>query len=237
VAGITGFSHPAMAKSVDHQKIHEKARKIYNNTNSAKKREKFLRKQDIRMDKVEQTYSVTTNQDGVGTDKVERDELSIYFSMTEYDDDAWDVFIQWNLADAIPWEGEGPRDQVGIAWDDEDYYFLSDEVWYSDNYVNVEDFSTTGGSGGIDFGFQDKYGDGNNNYYGEFVARFNKDNVSGPRQLEAKYIHTYAGYIDSLTVGFPDIVSISFKKEGGSWDTVQQEDGDLLLISPDNTSA
>jgi len=156
--------------------------------------------------------------------------------MSEYDGD-WDVFLQWNLKDAYSWEGDDPKDQAGVAWDDSHYYFNSDEVWHSDDYVNVAAFSTTGDSNGIDFGFEDAYGDGDGNYYGEFIAREQDDYVSDPRQLEAKYIHTYNGYIDSISVGFPEIVSITFDEEGDYWDTVQQEDGDLLLISPSNTSA
>jgi hypothetical protein len=158
--------------------------------------------------------------------------------MTEYATDAWDVFLQWNWKnqDADDW-GEAPKDQVGIAYEENHYYFNSDEEWHSNDYTDIATFSTTGETGGITWEFQDPYGDDGDNYYGEIIARYNQDDVSEERQIEADYTHTWDGVIDSIELGFPQIITVSWDQEGGAYECRDQYDGDPLVISPSNTTA
>jgi hypothetical protein len=236
------FASTGIARGLTRAGIHARARRIYEQTNSAKMRERYLRKHNVPISTVEESYIVSKsrNDEEVSTSYLDEADLRIYFSMTEYNNDgtAWDVFLQWNWKnqDSDDW-GEDPWDQAGIVYEDSHYYYNNDEVWYSDYHTDIASVSTTGEAAGIDFEFHDAYGDDGNNYYGEIVARYNKSNVSEERQIQAEYTHTYDGVIDSIQLGFPDLISVTFKNGGASWYTQNQHDGDPLVISPSDTTA
>lgn len=241
VAAAAATTIPVVgATEPDAYEIHEQAREIVERTGSAEKRERFLRKHNIPVTSTKNDYTMLTpqNNDGISTQYLDKNDLRIYLTMSKIGAEKWDTFIQWEWEkqDAGDW-GEGPWDQIGLAWDDSHYFFDNDEV-FSANKTDYRSSQIAGGTGGIVWSFNDPDGDGGDAYYGEVYTRYGANNVAGPRQIKGEYVHTYQGGIDMLQVGFPSGVTVIWNDSGESWSTSQQQtDGDPLIVSPRDTVA
>lgn len=228
------------ATEPDAHEVHEEARQIVERTGSAEKRERYLRKHGIPVSSIKNHYTVLTpqNSDGISTQRLDKNDLRIYMTLSKIGYEKWDAFIQWHWGkqDWNDW-GEGPWDQVGLVWDDSHYFFDNDEV-FSANKTDYRSAQIAGDTGGVCWSFNDPDGDGGEAYYGEVYLQYGANNVAGPRQVKGEYVHTYQGGIDAIELSYPAAITIVWNGNGESWRTSQQPtDGDPLIVSPRDTVA
>lgn len=243
VASLSVLGGVSSAKSQDKSdKIYQQALKVREKTGSVARYRQFLKNHGFGVATDDSAY-IVGNSD-VSTNYLDKADLEIYFTLssgncTSYDDNYY-ADINWKWSKDWDDQGETPRDQIGIRWDDTHLLLPNEggDEYYSDNYEynyctngglcysgQASQYSHSGGEG-IVFGYMDRgsAADGNH-HYGGCKLRKISDQDNQNIQLRGDYEHNWSSTVDSIGISYGGL-TVTYADSGDhSWQVDRKQDG------------
>ncbi len=194
-------------------------------------RENYLNDHGIVGEESAYTYTIERDDEGVGQQNYDKDELDIVCRLWhDCPDGLYYAEVVWEYAwDGIE-EGKKPHDRVGIGyerqWWDYSSYDVSETTETS--YL-VEPEPDEFGDGAV-FKMNDYEANKNRQYWCGLYLDPVGDYSSDERRVQAGYAHTWGQtVIENVSVGFPAGISITASNEDKYWETKTEIGGSYLL--------
>ncbi|MFC4451691.1 hypothetical protein [Halorussus aquaticus] len=181
-------------------------------------------------------YPTSDGDDDVSTQKYDRYESTVSFSRSEVhsNGDLEYVAINFdvdNKAGDLDDYGEGPPDNIGIAFDDSHYdrYYGDDEWIQYGNYLNdPPDVNSKDPNHGAVADWHDG-NDGDNSAWFQIWVVPKSGTTTSSRELEFDYAHTwYQGDLEGVSFGSGGGLGFTFSTETKRWDIERSHTAEQL---------
>lgn len=216
------------------------------------KQHEFLRNRGVGTAMDSATWQVPTGtNDGVSIEWLSMAEISLSFSLytdcssSGYANGTYIAELSWQYDASIDDWGASPDDFVGIAWDENTWYYEDNNLSDIDeNSGQIEYYSGSSGEGpawsvydeatidnGYEFDGQDYY------WVNVDIVWTGQDHEMDNKTIAASYSHTWSDVtITGVGVSYPAGVTVSVSNETQEWTKDYNNEGDFLRLSHDEVT-